>query len=556
MTHAAPANPPDLPADAEALRTLVLAVTAERDALVAERTVVANERDAAVAERDTARAERDRLQADRDALAERAERLEQLLRTLRRLQFGRKSERLPEAQLQLGLEDTEMAIAKAEADAERHDPALRRERAAKRRANRGRLPAHLPRIEVELTPPDTACPCCRAPMVVIGEDRSERLDVIPAQFRVLVTRRPKLACRACSGVVVQAPAPSRLIEGGIPTEPTVAHVLVARYADHLPLYRQAQIWTRQGVAIDRSTLAAWVGTAAAEIAPVVARLKEIVLASARLFADETVVPVLDPGRGRTKQGYFWAIACDDRPWGGRDPPAVVYTYAPGRGHEHGRALLGGYRGILQCDGYAAYKKLIDPVAKEGPRALAFCWSHVRRGFYDLAKGGHAPIAAEALERIAALYRIEAQVRGRGADERRSHRQAHSATLVTDLRAWFEEQHVKLFARGPTAEAIGYALNHWDGLVRFLEDGRIDLDTNCVERSMRPVALSRKNALFAGSDDGAENWAAVASLVETCKLNAVDPQRYFTELLTHLVNGWRQSRIDDLMPWKWATAQLT
>jgi len=267
VTQALPASTPDLPADVEALRALVLAMMAERDALMQER----------------------------DALAAQNERLHHVLLKLRRLQFGRKSERLPEEQLQLGLEDLEAAIAKGEAEAERCDPALRRERAARRRANRGNLPAHLPRIEVELAPQDTACPCCRAAMVVIGEDRSERLDVIPAQFRVLVTRRPKLACRACAGVVQQA-APPRLIEGGIPTEAAVAHVLVARYADHLPLYRQAQIWARQGVVLDRSTLASWVGTAAAEIAPVVRRLKEIVLASARLFADETVVPVLDPGR--------------------------------------------------------------------------------------------------------------------------------------------------------------------------------------------------------------------------------------------------------------------
>jgi hypothetical protein len=282
-------------------------------------------------------------------------------------------------------------------------------------------------------------------------------------------------------------------------------------------------------------------------------LKEIVLASARLFADETfadetVVPVLDPGRGRTKQGYFWAIARDDRPWGGKDPPAVVYTYAPGRGHQHGHALLGGYRGILQCDGYAAYKKLANPACGHDSPVLAFCWSPVRRGFYDLAKGGNAPIANEALERIAALYCIEADIRGESPDTRHAQRRARSGPLVGELRTWLEVRHAKLFARGPTAEAIGYALNHWDGLVRFLDDGRIEIDTNAVERSMRPVALSRKNALFAGSDEGGENWAAVASLVETCKLNAVDPQRYLTELLTRIVNGWPQARIDELMPW--------
>ena len=320
-----------------------------------------SERDAAVTERDTLLAQNDRLR--------------HLLLQLRRMHFGARSERLPEEQLQLGLEALEQAIAKEDAEAEKRDPERRLDNAAKRRASRGALPAHLPRIEVTLAPEDTACPCCRASMTVIGEDSSERLDVIPAQFRVIVTRRPKLACRSCTGIVVQAPAPARLIEGGIPTEAMVAHVLVARYADHLPLYRQAQILARQGVILERSTLSFWMGYAAAEVAAVVARLREMMLASTRIFADETVVPVLDPGRGRTKQGYFWAIARDDRPWGGSQPPAVVYSYAPGRGHIHANTLLGGYRGILQCDGYGAYKKFAGSKSTETSTTLAFCWSH-------------------------------------------------------------------------------------------------------------------------------------------------------------------------------------
>jgi transposase len=307
-----------------------------------------------------------------------------------------------------------------------------------------------------------------------------------------------------------------------------------------------------GVELDRATLSFWMGYAAAEIAPVVARLREILLASARVFADETVLPVLDPGRGRTKTGYFWAVARDDRPWGGVDPPAVAYSYAPGRGQQHNDRVLGAYRGILQCDGYATYKKLADSKRGEEAVVLVFCWSHVRRGFYDLAKTGAAPIAVEALARIAALYRIEAEVRGKAAAERLEARQAKSQPLVTDLRTWFETQVTRLPARGPLAAAIRYALNHWDGLVRFLADGRIEMDTNTVERAMRPVALSRKNALFAGSDEGGANWAAIASLVETCKLNGVEPQAYFTHLLTRLVNGWPQARIDELMPWHWAT----
>jgi len=291
------------------------------------------------------------------------------------------------------------------------------------------------------------------------------------------------------------------------------------------------------------------GYAAAEVAPVVARLREMMLASTRIFADETVVPVLDPGRGRTKQGYFWAIARDDRPWAGDQPPAVVYSYAPGRGHIHANALLGGYRGILQCDGYAAYKKFGGSKSADPAVTLAFCWSHVRRGFYDLAKA-KAPIAIEALKRIAALYAIEADIRGKSAADRQAARQAESKPLVAELHLWFEAQLAKLPARGPTAEAIRYALNHWDGLQRFLDDGRIELDNNSVERAMRPVALSRKNSLFAGSDEGGENWACLASLIETCKLNGVNPQAYFNDLLSRLVNGWPQKRIDELMPWNW------
>jgi transposase len=335
-------------------------------------------------------------------------------------------------------------------------------------------------------------------MTVIGHDASERLDVIPAQFRVLATQRPKLACRACAGVVVQAPAPERLIAGGMPTEATVAHVLVSRYADHLPLYRQAQILARQGIAIGRATLAFWVGYAANEIRPVVARLRAILLGSARLFADETTMPVLDPGRGCTKKGFAWAIARDDRPWGGAAPPAVVFRYAPGRGREHAEGLLGDYAGILQCDGYAVYKSVSSAAA--GP-TLAFCWAHVRREFYDLAKGGAAPIAEEALKRIAALYVIEAGVRGKPPDIRRAVRQAKSRPLVEGLFAWFEAQLARLPGRAPTAEKIRYALNHRDGLERFLDDGRIDIDSNFVERAIRPICLSRKNALFASGDEG-------------------------------------------------------
>ena len=524
-----------LPTDTETLHALVMTAWMQRDA--------------AMAERDTAIGERDRALSQID-------RLRHLLRQLSRAQFGRRSEKLDRDQLLLALEDIEQAIAESEACDDKKDVQAARARAETRHANRGALPLHLPRVDITIAPEDTDCPCCKTPMHVIGEEKSERLDVIPAQFRVIVTHRPKYACRACEQAVVQAPAPERLIKSGLPTEAMVAYVLAAKYAWHLPLYRQAQILLSQGIAIERATLAFWVGYAAAELKPLYLRLRALILGSVKIAVDETVAPVLDPGRGRTKKGYFWAIARDDRAWGGTDPPAVAYTYAPGRGAVHALKLLETYRGIVQCDGYAAYKSIADDARAGDAIMLAFCWAHLRRKFFDIAKGGSAPIASEALERIAALYAIEKTIRGRSADARHAVRQEKSKPLVLALKTWLDEQLARVSAKSVIAEAIRYGLNHWDGLVRFLEDGRIELDTNIVERGMRPIALNRKNALFAGHDQGAENWAAIASLVETCKLHGVDPQAYFADVLTKLVNLWPESRLDELLPWAWATSRRT
>jgi transposase len=499
--------------------------------------------------------QRDAAMAERDRALSQIDRLRHLLRQLSRAQFGRRSEKLDRDQLLLALEDIEQAIAESEACDDKKDVQAAKARAETRRANRGALPLHLPRVDVTIAPEDMNCPCCKAPMHVIGEEKSERLDVIPAQFRVIVTHRPKYACRACEQAVVQAPAPERLIKSGLPTEAMVAYVLAAKYAWHLPLYRQAQMLLSQGIAIERATLAFWVGYAAAELKPLYLRLRELILGSLKIAVDETVAPVLDPGRGRTKKGYFWAIARDDRPWGGTDPPAVAYTYAPGRGAVHALKLLNHYRGIVQCDGYAAYKTIAD-AANDEAITLAFCWAHLRRRFYDIAQGGPAPIASEALARIAALYAIEKTIRGRSAAERRAVRQEKSKPLVLALKAWFEQQLARVSVKATIAEDIRYGLNHWDGLTRFLDDGRIELDTNIVERSMRPIVLNRKNALFAGHDQGAENWACIASLIETCKLNGADPQAYFADVLTKLVNLWPASRIDELMPWTWATERST
>lgn len=498
-------------------------------------------------------AERARHASELAARDSRLERLMAMLHALRRAQFGRRSEKLDPGQLALALEDLEIAVASAEAEDEKQNPA----RSTARRATvtkRASLPAHLPRVEQVLEPDSTVCPCCNGAMHPIGEDRSERLDVIPAQHRVLVTRRPKYACRACEGAVVQAPAPARLIEGGLPTEAMVAHILINKYANHLPLYRQWQILARQGIDIDRSNLVLWVGRGAFLLAPVVHRMLELLKGSAKLFCDETRAPVLDPGRGRTKTGYLWAIARDDRPWGGADPPAVVFLYAPGRGSEHALRHLAGFAGILQVDGYTGYNALADPARPGGPVTLAYCWSHFRRQFYDIAKRGDAPIAEQALARIAMLYAVEAIIRGMPAPERQAARQQRSRSLVDELFIWLGAQRRLVLKGSKIADAVGYGFNHQDGLRHFLEDGRIEIDSNTVERSIRPLALNRKNSLFVGHDEGGVNWGVVASLVETCKINNIEPQAYLTDVLIKLVEGWPMRRIDELLPWVWAQQQ--
>ena len=409
-----------LPSDIDALRALALKVLAERDAL-------ALKCDQAIMERDAERAEREKLQSL-------YEHVRHLLRKANDRTYGSKSEqlkKLPPDQLQLALEDLETGIARDEAVEEKKEPSLPRPN--KTRRKRGSLPKHLPRVHQTLAPDNTNCPCCNKPMHVIGEETSERLDVVPAQYRVIVTHRPKLACRGCEKLV-QANAPEHLIKSGLPTEAMVASVLVAKYGWHLPLYRQSKMLLAQGIDIDRSTLAFWVGYAAAELAPLYHRLKENLLSSARLAVDETPVPVLDPGRGRTKTGYFWSMARDDRPFGGTDPPGVVYTYAPGRGGVHLHSLLKDYHGIVQCDGYAPYKKL-----PKDRITLAFCWAHVRRQLFDIARKGNAPIATQALLRIAQLYRIEDKIRGKSPEERRRVRQAQSLPHVLALKDFFEKQ---------------------------------------------------------------------------------------------------------------------
>ena len=413
------------------------------------------------------------------------------------------------------------------------------------------MPKHLPREEVVIEPEDRACPCCGGALHVIGEDVAEQLDVVPAHFKVRVIRRPRYGCRACESAVVQAPAPPRLIDGGLPTEAMVAHVLISKYLDHLPLYRQAQIYARQGIDLDRSTLANWVGRAAWWLAPLHDRLITEIAGSAKIFADDTPVPVLDPGRGRTKTGRLWAYARDDRPWQGADPPAVVYRYTENRRHQHPIDHLSGFRGTLQVDAFAGFDRLAAE-RNDGDVQLAHCWAHTRRKFYEVHQATASPIAAEACARIAALYRVEEAIRGRSAEQRRRARLEASRPILSAFKPWLETQLGRVSGKSPLATAIRYTLARWASLTRFIDDGRIEIDTNTVERTMRPIALGRKNHLFAGSDGGARTWATIASLIQSAKLNDVEPYAYLCDILERMVQGHPINRIDDLLPWKYAS----
>jgi len=350
----------------------------------------------------------DALKAMIVAQGEQNARLETLVAAFRQALFGRKSEKADPDQFELALEDIEAGIAQVEADGKANPLVTPTQTSKPRKTNRGSLPKHLPRIEEVIEPERTLCDCgCERH--VIGEDISERLDIIPARFRVIVTRRPRYACRYCEGGIGQAPATAHLIPGGMPTEATVAHVIVSKYADHLPLYRQAQIYSRQGIDLDRSTLAAWVGRAAFELRPVYEALLANLKRSSKLFMDETTAPVLDPGRRKTKTGYFWALARDDRPWGGEDPPGVAFTYAPGRSGQYADQILKSFSGTLQVDGYAGYNRLLKRPAQD--IRLAYCWAHARRKLHEVSQTGTTPIADEGLRQITALYRIEKEICG-------------------------------------------------------------------------------------------------------------------------------------------------
>jgi len=411
-------------------------LTALMSTLEAQNTAVVRLR----GERDTLRVERDVFRTERDTANAEVEKLQLIIKQLVRSRYGAHSEKLDPDQLQLGLEEVEQSLGATQAGVDSEPPTDKKAAGERKppQRNRGALPAHLPRVEIVIDVEDKRCPCCGGAMHVIGEDVAEMLDVVPVLYRVKVIRRPRYGCRGCESAVVQAPAPERPLTGGIATEAVLAQVLVAKYSDHLPLYRQAQIFARHGIDLDRSTLANWVGRACWWLRPLAERLLGTILSSPKIFADDTPVPVLDPGRGRTKTGRLWSYARDDRPWQGPLPPAVVYVYSENRQGVHPRSHLAKFAGVLQVDGYTGFNRV-------GSVELAFCWAHVRRKFFDFHHATGSPIAAEALRRIAELYQIEARLRGGPPDQRARIRQAESRPLVEAMKTWFEQELARISA---------------------------------------------------------------------------------------------------------------
>ncbi|BAE52124.1 Transposase and inactivated derivative [Paramagnetospirillum magneticum AMB-1] len=467
------------------------------------------------------------------------------LARLRRMQFGRSSEKISRAadQLELMLEEVESSAAAALAPAEdgaSDGPAPKRNRA------RRPLPPHLPRTEVVH---DSACTCpsCGGAMRKVGEDVTEILDYVPGRFQVIRHIRPAYSCRACEGMV-QAPMPSMPIERGLPSAALLAHVLVSKYCDHLPLYRQSGIYARDGVDLDRGLLAEWVGKAATLVRPLVDAAEAHAMAGGQIHGDDTPVPVLAPGIGKTKTGRLWAYLRDERPWDGPAPPAVAYRYSPDRKGERPQKHLAGFRGHLHADGYAGFGELY--LAKEGkppPVTEVACWAHVRRKFHDVHVATTAPIAAEALERIGRLFAVERAIVGIPPDQRRAIRQVEACPIMGDLAGYLDASLTRISGKSELAAAIRYARSRWSALTRYLDDGHLEISNNAAERAMRPLALGRKNWLFAGSDAGGDRAAAIYTLTETAKLNGLDPEAYLRDVLTRIADH-PVNRIADLLPW--------
>jgi transposase len=539
---------PDLNSlDREALLALFHAQQeqqAERDALLAAR------------ERELHRLEAE-LETHRQALSEQAdelrsrsariEHLKLMVEKLRHALFGKKSEKIviQLEQFELQLEEEETTQAEAEAALERVSPAQE----PKPRTERKPLPEHLRREVVTHAPDGHCCPDCGSQLRQFGEDVSEQLEYVPESFKVIRHVRPKFCCTGCDRVV-EAAAPSRPIERGLAGPSLLAHVIVSKYADHLPLYRQSEIYARQGVEIPRSTLAGWVGAASDLLSPLVDAIQKHVLAGRKLHADDTPIPVLSPGSGKTKTGRLWTYVRDDRPAGEDTAPAVWFSYSEDRKGEHPRQHLRNFRGALQADAYAGFHHLYGDGVYE-----AACWAHARRKFHEIHVIHASPTTTEALARIGALYAIEEEIRGKPAELRLSVRQARARPLLEQLRSWMDKTLRSLSAKSETAGAIRYALSRWRALTRYTEDGMLEIDNSAAERALRAVALGRKNYLFAGSDCGGERAAAMYTLLGTAKLNGLDPELYLRTILAQIAEH-PISRINELLPWNLADSLQT
>ena len=513
-------------------------------------------RSAAEAARQTAEARAARLEAENAHSAEQISRLEHLNKELRKALFGPRSEKLNEDERQLTFEEFWAAIAEAGGRPEANDQEQDEETDGKRRrrSSRGsrsgvRFGPQVDRREEVIEPDTIMCPCGCGEMTKIGEDRSERLDYEPAKFTVIEIVRPRYACNKCKGGgVVQSPAPAALVEGGLPTEALLAQVLIAKYGDHCPLYRQSQIYERSGIEVHRAMLATWVGQASFHLRPVVDCLKDELKKSSHLGLDETTIRVLDPGRGKTKTGYMWTLVRDERHWSGADPPGVVYRYEPGRGGKYGARLLKGFSGTVQLDAYSGHNILARPDRPGGPVTRALCWGHARRKLKEVYDSSASPIALAGLQRIAKLYAIEEKIRGEPPATRQAIRWEESAPIVNAFGIWLDEQRSRVSPRSRLGEKLAYIANQWDGLLEFLHDGRVEIDSNLVENRIRPLKLTAKNALFAGNDEGAQAWARIASLIETCKMNGIEPYAWMRSTLEKIADGHPQSKIRELLPW--------
>lgn len=509
-------------------------------------------------------ADPDQLAALTLELAEENERLRAALHSINTLHFGASSERLVtliEGQMALSLGDLG-TDAQPLPHAANDDPAAKPKAPSRvpgkpARRNHGALPKHLPRFEEIIEPPSTTCPCCDRQMHRIGACIHEALDVVPAILRVLRTVRPKYACRGCESVVAQAPAPSRLVSAGMASTALVAWVAVSKFSWHMPLNRQAQMLAGYGVTLDRSTLVHWVDRAAWWLGGLYDRLLRTIHSFPHIFCDETPLPVIEKGRRRTRKCQLWAHGTDDRPWQGPAPPAVAYVFSTGRDTGAIVKQLGDrFAGVLQVDGYGAYKALVKR-SKPGRIRLAFCLAHARRQFVAVHKTTQSPEALDIVQRMAAVYAIEERIRGGTAEHRTAVREAESKPLMEALNQRLFDLLKEISVKSKMAKAIRYTLGHWNGLTLFLTDGRVEVDSNTIERTMRSIALGRRNSLFAGSERGARNWACLASLLNTCKLNDIDPLTWLTDVLERIVSGrTKNHQLHELLPWIWKAARAT